>query len=114
MLGCLLTGGDLDTSLPGPLGLPGGYPVRLAAGRLSLRLPPGLDRDEAVAFNQRSAVRDGVIVEGARVTFGPAAREELSRVAPDLADGFPATDLDPAVKAFTQLRDRLRDLPAYP
>ncbi|GGS45905.1 hypothetical protein GCM10010156_00690 [Planobispora rosea] len=114
VLGCLLTGGDLDTSLPGPLGLPGGYPVRLAAGRLSLRLPPGLDRAEAVAFNQRSAVQDGVVVEGARVTFGPAAREELTRVAPDLADGFPVADLDPAVHAFTRLRDRLRDLPAYP
>ncbi|MBG0828718.1 potassium transporter TrkA [Planomonospora sp. ID67723] len=113
VLGCLLTGGDLDTALPGPLGLPGGYPVRLTAGRLDLRLPPGLDRAEAVAFNQRSAVRDGVVVEGTRVTFGPAAREELARVAPDLADGFPAADLDPAVTAFSQLRDRLRDLPAY-
>ncbi|GAA2800692.1 potassium transporter TrkA [Nonomuraea dietziae] len=114
VLGCLLTGGDLDTSLPGPLGLPGGYPVRLAAGRLSLRLPPGLDRAEAIAFNQRSAVQDGVVVEGTRVTFGPAAREELARVAPDLADGFHTADLDSATQAFTQLRDRLRDLPSYP
>ncbi|MEU4721981.1 hypothetical protein AB0G06_20365 [Nonomuraea dietziae] len=114
VLGCLLTGGDLDTSLPGPLGLPGGYPVRLAAGRLSLRLPPGLDRAEAIAFNQRSAVQDGVVVEGTRVTFGPAAREELARVAPDLADGFDTADLSSATKAFTQLRDRLRDLPSYP
>ncbi|GAA3474725.1 hypothetical protein [Nonomuraea roseola] len=114
VLGCLLTGGDLDTSLPGPLGLPGGYPVRLAAGQLSLRLPPGLDRAEAIAFNQRSAVQDGVVVEGTRVTFGPAAREELARVAPDLADGFHTADLDSATEAFTQLRDRLRDLPSYP
>ncbi|WP_431894786.1 hypothetical protein [Nonomuraea sp. bgisy101] len=114
VLGCLLTGGDLDTSLPGPLGLPGGYPVRLAAGQLSLRLPPGLERAEAIAFNQRSALQDGVVVEGTRVTFGPAAREELARVAPDLAGGFHTADLESAAKAFTQLRDRLRDLPSYP
>ncbi|MGV9302377.1 hypothetical protein ACWDLG_03300 [Nonomuraea sp. NPDC003727] len=112
VLGCLLTGGDLDTSLPGPLGLPGGYPVRLAAGRLSLRLPPGVDRADAVAFNQRSAVQDGVVVDGTRVTFGPAAQQELARVAPDLADGFHVADLAPVTKAFAQLRDRLRDLPA--
>ncbi|MDP4501992.1 Rossmann-fold NAD(P)-binding domain-containing protein [Nonomuraea turcica] len=110
LLSGLLAGAEIDTNLPGPLGLPGGYPVRLARGRLDLRLPPGMDRSEAVAFNQRAALRDGVVVDGERLTFGPAAREELARLAPEIADGFPVADLAHAGDVLGRLRDRLRDL----
>ncbi|SDL05920.1 hypothetical protein SAMN05421874_11523 [Nonomuraea maritima] len=110
LLSGLLSGAEIDTNLPGPLGLPGGYPVRLSPGRLDLRLPPGVDRAEAVAFNQRAALRDGVVVDGGRVTFGPAAQEQLARPAPELADGFPVADLAPAGEVLGRLRERLRDL----
>src|SRR5579863_1852813 len=56
----LISGGRLDAQLPGPLGLPGGYPVRIESGTLTLRLPAGLAESDAVAFNQRAAARDGV------------------------------------------------------
>ncbi|MFI6541257.1 hypothetical protein ACIBHY_53015 [Nonomuraea sp. NPDC050547] len=109
LVAALIAGHDVPTHLPGPLGLPGGYPVHasLASG-IRLRLPYGVEEKEAVDFNQRAALRDGVVVEDGRVTFAPAAREQLAAVAPDLADGFPVTDLEPATAALEQLRTRLR------
>jgi len=55
-----LTGADVATHVPGPNGLPGGYPVRVHGGKVSLRLPSGLSEAEAVARNEQSATRDGV------------------------------------------------------
>jgi hypothetical protein len=107
----LLEGAELDTSLPGPDGLPGGYPVRLAGGRLELRLAPGLDRDRAVAFNQRQAARDGVVVEEGRARFGPAVAVALRDLAPDLADGFAAADTEEVAARLGRLRSKLRDDP---
>jgi hypothetical protein len=107
----LLAGSEAATSLPGPLGLPGGYPVRLRGGRLALRLPPGLGETEAVAFNQRAALRDGAVVEGGRVRFGPAVQAELRPLAPDLVGGFRVADAAAAAAALHRLRDRLRTQP---
>jgi hypothetical protein len=111
VVGALLTGGVLDTSLPGPLGLPGGYPVRLSGGRLELRLPAGLTTAGAVAHNQRWAVADGAVVEGGRVVFSDRAGDELRAVAPELADGFEAADVDDVTRRMQQLRERLRGEP---
>jgi hypothetical protein len=104
----LLEGTALDTSLPGPHGLPGGYPVRLESGRLELRLPPGLDRDRAVAFNQRQAARDGVVVDGGQARFGPVAAGALRELAPELAGGFAAADTEDVAARLGKLRRELR------
>ena len=108
VVAALLTGAELSTSLPGPLGLPGGYPVRLAGSRLELRLPPGLTMADAVARNQRWALADGVRVAAERVVFSDRARAELSAVAPEVADGFRLADLDAVTLRMHQLRERLR------
>src|SRR5258706_8065950 len=50
----------LRWSTPAPFGLPGGFPVRIDGGSVELDLPPGVDLDEATAFCQRVAHRDGV------------------------------------------------------
>jgi hypothetical protein len=112
LLHTMLHGGQIDTSLPGPLGLPGGYPVRVSGDQVSLRLPDDLTETEAVAYNEAAAVRDGVSVTGGRVTFSPAARAALADHLPDLASGFPIADLDAAGRSLLDLRTRLRALPA--
>jgi hypothetical protein len=104
----LLAGKEIRTSLPGPLGLPGGYPVRLAGRTIVLNLPPGLDRADAIAWNTRAGVRDGVEVAGGRVWHAPRAAAELERYLPDLAEGWPVTALDEVGAAFDALRQRLR------
>jgi hypothetical protein len=111
LVAALLTGTELRTNLPGPHGLPGGYPVTVRDAGVGLRLPAGLTRDEAVAHNQRWALADGAVVDGGRVTFGDAARAELGRTAPELADGFAVTDLAAVTERLHHLRDQLRDQP---
>ena len=51
---------SVRTHLTGPNGLPGGYPVRIDDGGVRLELPDGLDRDAAVAINEKAARWDGI------------------------------------------------------
>jgi len=104
----LLAGRDVATNLPGPLGLPGGYPVRIANGTLTLDLPAGLSTADAVAHNRRAEERDGVRVEADRVRFTADAAAELARYAPDLAEGFSIVDTSCVADRLVELRDRLR------
>jgi hypothetical protein len=55
--------GSLVTHVPGPLGLPGGYPVLARPWHVSLRLPPGISVPEAVALNRSAAHYDGVVID---------------------------------------------------
>lgn len=107
----LAAGGRLDAQLPGPLGLPGGYPVRVEEGKLTLRLPATLTEADAIAFNQRAARHDGVVVAGGRVTFSPAVSAELANDLPGLAEGCAVTDLAAACEQLLELRARLRQQP---
>lgn len=46
---------------PGPLGLPGGYPFETQEdGTVSLALPPGLSREQAVGINELAQSYDGI------------------------------------------------------
>jgi hypothetical protein len=98
--------------VPGPLGLPGGYPVRLGRGSVTLDLPPALDRTRAVTLNQDWSRRDGVWLDGSRVVYGQRVVAALAGHAPDLAAGFPAAALDDACTALSALRASLRTRPA--
>ncbi len=50
----------LETAAPGPLGLAGGWPVRISAGRISLDLPQQVSQAEASDFQQAAARADGI------------------------------------------------------
>lgn len=54
--------GDHETRLhvPGPKGLPGGYPVMASNSGIRLDLPEGLSIENAVAINERSHRYDGI------------------------------------------------------
>jgi len=104
----LLTGTERATHLPGPAGLPGGYPVLVRDGDVRLRLPPGLDREAAIAANQRASVWDGAVLDGKHLSFSPAASAALRPLAQELADGFGVDRLDTACEQLAELRARLR------
>jgi hypothetical protein len=109
----LITGDELRTSVPGPHGLPGGYPVVIGNEGLSLDLPAAVPHSAAVAWNQRMSELDGVIVHArGRVMFAPAAADILARYLPGLAAGFDLDQLPVAAHQMLQLRDRLRQAPA--
>ncbi|MEV1329717.1 potassium transporter TrkA [Micromonospora costi] len=114
LLLALVTGAEVRTSLPGPLGLPGGYPVALTGGSVTLRLPPGMSRAEAVAWNLRVGRGDGVGVVDGRVVYSPRAADALAPHVPDVAAGWPVAALDEVIERLTELRRRLRLAPAAP
>ncbi len=92
----LLPGAEpLRYSAPAPLGLPGGYPVMIAGGAISLDLPPGAELDEIVAFHRRIGRGDGVeeIAEDGTVVFTDAARTAVAELDPGLAEPLAPNDV---------------------
>jgi hypothetical protein len=83
-------------STPSPHGLPGGYPVRVAQGEVTLDLPPGVTEEQAVRFNQQQSQADGVekIDDDGTVHFTAAAREAVATVDPALAEPLEIGDLE--------------------
>jgi hypothetical protein len=100
--------GDHRGHVPGPRGLPGGYPVRVAAGAVELDLPQSLGVEEAIAWNRQFEALDGASVgDDGRVVYSDAARELLRRYSPEIAAGFHVKDLEPACRALQEFRTRL-------
>jgi hypothetical protein len=75
-------------SAPGPLGLPGGAPVRISEGKVTLDLPPGLSPRELAAAQWRWARGDGLegLDQEGRLHFTEQARAALQPVDPALAE----------------------------
>jgi hypothetical protein len=97
VLAALLPGAaPLRWSTPSPDGLPGGYPVRIEAGRIAIDLPDGAGLSDQVAFCQRIGRGDGVerVDDDGTVHFTAEAAAAVRDVAPDLAEPLPLADVD--------------------
>ncbi|MEU6392416.1 hypothetical protein [Streptomyces sp. NPDC046939] len=95
--------------LPAPHGLPGGYPVRIDGSVLSLRLPPGMSRAEAVAFHREREHLDGVrLGEDGLLRLTPGTHAALRAYGADLPAVFRPADLPDLSRELLELRDRLR------
>jgi hypothetical protein len=106
-------GRDWSGHVPGPRGLPGGYPVRLKAGEIDLDLPASLSRSEAIAWNLRYERDGGLVVgPGGRATYTGVLRERLAALSPDLAAGFHVGDIEDVYREMSTLRTRLERVPA--
>lgn len=70
------------THAPGPLGLPGGYPVRLQEGVIQLDLPESVSEAQAVEINRLCQIQDGIatIERDGTVEFGEKSMEVLARM----------------------------------
>jgi hypothetical protein len=109
MLLAMAAGGDWSGHMPGPNGLPGGYPVKFAARQLDLSLPANLTREEAIAWNLSYEEESGVVVnpEG-DATYTGVLRERLAAFSPAIASGFNVRDIGDACRAMSDLRWRLQ------
>ncbi|MFC2153196.1 NAD-dependent epimerase/dehydratase family protein, partial [Actinomycetota bacterium] len=78
----LLDQGETRTHVSGPLGLTGGYPALIRNGRIHLDLPDGLDRDTAIAINERAAAWDGIarIETDGTVVYTDKARRAMGEL----------------------------------
>ena len=98
--------------VPGPGGLPGGYPVSFDGKLLSLDLPVGIDESEAISWNAAFELESGVVVDGEHVRYTGKVRDVLRQVSPDLASGFVVSDFEAAHDEMSALRARMEALPA--
>lgn len=109
----LSTGQEIRTDLPGPIGLPGGYPVRVQGQRISLDLPDGITRDQAVSWQQRMAEQDGVVVTPTgEIQFSRRAASAIAAHLPDLPDSHNIQTIRELTRQLLVLREKLRVVPA--
>ncbi|MGW0824822.1 hypothetical protein [Streptomyces sp. NPDC002845] len=113
LVGCLLDQREARVNLPGPSGLPGGYPVWISSGRIHLDLPSATSRERAVELNQRWAVLDGVQVRpDGEIRFTAEGDTEIDKELPDLLSPFHAKDMKERNACMLRLRTRLRNVPS--
>jgi hypothetical protein len=106
---------DVETHVPGPSGLHGGYPVRIAGARMELNLPAGISEHQATAWNEKIAVADGVkILPRGYVEFGGPTKQAFRKYLPRIADGFCASEIDKATQSMLEFRARLTCGPQKP
>jgi hypothetical protein len=105
LLARLTSHGEFRCHLPGPNGLPGGYPVRFRSGRVFLDLPAGFSQSEAIAHNQEAGDREGVSVSRTGIVqFSEIAATALSELAPQIPASFPASEIDQVADQFIWLK----------
>jgi hypothetical protein len=104
--GLLGDGTGLRTSAPGPLGLPGGWPVLVSCGSVVLDLPPNVDIESGLAYQARAAVGDGIaaIEADGTVHFTQAAQASLATHAPSLSEPLSRSG---EVRRLAELTERL-------
>jgi len=98
--------------VPGPGGLPGGYPVRLEAGKLHLDLPEGLAREEAISWNHAFEAENGLVLDGQHAHFTGRLKAAFERVGFAHAGGFEIGRLEEVYRDLALLRDALSRQPA--
>ncbi|HKV95698.1 MAG TPA: hypothetical protein VJW20_24350 [Candidatus Angelobacter sp.] len=99
---------DVETHVPGPFGLPGGYPVRVAGAHMELNLPDGLSQARAISWNEKIAVADGVrILSNGFVEFGEKPKHAFRKYLPQLSDGFHVSEIEKVAQSMLELRARL-------
>lgn len=95
--------------VPGPNGLPGGYPVVFRDNALTLDLPPGLSEAEAIGWNASFEQRSGMVVQSnGRVRYTGKLYEKIRAESLLLAEGFELDDLEVVYDAMVALRARLQ------
>ena len=67
---------------PGPLGLPGGYPIKISKKGVEVYLPEGVTIEEAIAVNIASQKNDGIeeIRKGGTIVFSDIAHEIMKEM----------------------------------
>jgi hypothetical protein len=96
---------------PGPMGLPGGYPVIAGASGVELDLPAEITVDEAKTQNMTAGLGDGVLIkDNGEVVLPESSRHALQRFMSDSVDDFmtwQATEVEAIAAHLLTLRESL-------
>jgi hypothetical protein len=98
--------------VPGPNGLPGGYPVKLEGGTLRLDLPSSVTEKEAIDWNEAFEARKGLTVKDGHVHYHGRLKQLLVEEGADCANGFALKDLEAVCAHLLDLRERLSATPS--
>ncbi len=93
--------------VPGPNGLPGGYPVKLENRILQLNLPESVSEQEAIDWNSSFEEEKGLIIKDGRAEYTGALKAALTRHGFRYANGFDVADLEEVCADMLKLRDTL-------
>ena len=94
--------------LPGPNGLPGGYPVRVRDRHIELDLPTALNDQEAIKWNCSFEQVNGLIVDkGDTIRFTGRLSELLREHNASIAKGFHISEFQEAFTELQAIRSRL-------
>lgn len=105
----LLNSGSTQCNLPGPNGLPGGYPVTVTSSGVVLNLPPEISEEEAITWNTECSKYDGAFIDkNGFVWFNEFARDSLRLNNMKYAKGFYCEDVYKVCEEFIRLRESLR------
>jgi len=109
MMLAMAQGRDWSGHVPGPLGLPGGYPAAWRGGKFDLDLPEAITRAEAVAWNAQFEEANGMVVDGeGQVRYTGVLHDRLRDASPELAKGFHVRDIEAVYGEMAKLRTRLQ------
>lgn len=99
--------------VPGPLGLPGGYPVSVDAhGQIALDLPEGVSAADAEGWNHAFEARNGLTVSSdGQARYHGRLLELMEQQDPQLARGFHCSDVEHVAQRLAILRAHLQGLP---
>lgn len=103
----LLSDEPVRTHAPAPAGRPGGYPLRVGAGRIALDLPANLGEDDAVAINMRAARWDGLdhVEADGTLVFTEAVAEATERWLGIRVERVAPSDTDAVADELERARD---------
>jgi|LGVF01.1.fsa_nt_gb hypothetical protein len=78
----LLSDEVVEKHSPGPMGLPGGYPIKISKKGAEVNLPEGVTLEEAIAVNIASQKNDGIeeIREGGTIVFTDIAHKIMKEM----------------------------------
>lgn len=109
LLDAIVAKRELRTSLPGPFGLPGGYPVRVVGRSIELDLPPGLLHSRAMELNNQWAKADGVqFTDSGDIMFSEQTCAAMRTEMPDFNSTLNVKEIDHLGTLLIKLRERLR------
>ncbi|CAN5660247.1 hypothetical protein BH09PSE5_BH09PSE5_28740 [soil metagenome] len=100
--------GDVESHVPGPGGLPGGYPVKVSTKSVQLNLPKAISEPQAIEWCRQFEAFDGASVSSeGRVWYHPQAKAAVAKHDAAIAEGFHVNDLEVAYEALAALRQSL-------
>ncbi len=67
----ILSGKKFSTNLPGPLGLPGGYPVEIQDYEIKLNLPKTISTENIIRNNENWTADEGIIITQTGMIYFP-------------------------------------------